>query len=354
MQNEKDKNIPSSLTERQKRILKEIIDEYISGAEPIASRDLAKPGRISFSSATIRNEMMELEDQGYLTQPHTSAGRIPTPQAYRFYIDYLMELEELTREEEKKIEEIRKEYESKRQKIKEVLKNASHLLTEITSLPGLSLMPTFSRTLFKKLQMVTLGEGKILLLLLTREGLVENLIIKIDSEISQERLEVLSQRLNQKPGFCLAELKTEIELIFHEEQEHYQRALQNIASALSDKIEGLGNQEIMFEGASSMMKLPEFQDTKKLEMIFKLIEEKEELIKLLNDCITSEGVQVIIGNERNAEKFRDLTFISAPFRVSPNTCGSIGIIGPNRIQYGRIITAVSEISKKLSEILEKL
>ncbi|MDD5091608.1 MAG: heat-inducible transcriptional repressor HrcA [Candidatus Wallbacteria bacterium] len=345
----------NDLTERQKRILKQVIDGYISSPDPVASRTVCKDGHLQFSAATVRNEMMELEEKGYLSQPHTSAGRVPTDQAYRFYIDYLMELERLSGEEEKRVAEIRREYEQKRQKIKEVLKNSSQLLADITNLPGISLTPIYAQTHFHKLNMVSLGEGRVLILLLTREGIVRNLLIQNDREISQERLDDLAVLFNKKrEGFKLEELKSEMERFLEEDRECRQM-MTTLIDALNKNIESMTHgQDIMVEGASRILGLPEFRDSGKLKMLLELIENKEELIELLNRCISSEGVKVLIGSEMDIERMRDFSLVFAPYQIAHRRCGSIGILGPTRVNYSKVISAVSEISRKLTEILESL
>lgn len=349
-------NSMDKLTERQKRILKQVIDGYIDTPDPVASRKLSRGGRIKFSPATIRNEMMELEEKGYLQQPHSSAGRIPTNKAYRFYINYLMELEDLTREEEHKIEEIRKEYAMKRKKIKEVLKNVSHLLSDITHLPGLSITPKIIDSRFQRLRMISLSNNRILLLLQTSEGIMKNLLIRNEHDLSQQQLDDITEKLNTRiKGFRLEEIRAEIMSMVEHEGKIQQDALKTVVEALGVGIESIvQEQDMLVEGASQVINLPEFRNTEKLACIFRLIEEKNELINLLNNCIQAEGVKVLIGSEASSEQLKDLTIVSAPYRIGNQKCGSIGILGPTRVNYSRVITAVSEISKKLTQILEQL
>jgi len=339
-------NMSAKLTERQKNILKEIVDHYTSHPEPISSRAISKSKRIKFSPATIRNELMELEENGYLEQIHSSSGRIPTDTAYKFYINYLMELEKLSREEEEKIECIRKEYEMKRKKIKSVLKKASRTLASIAHLPGLSITPSYSNEIFNKIEMILIDNNRVLILLLTQGGIVKNIVLKVQLSITQHKLNEFSELLNKnKHGISFEEMEKEIK----------DNAMIDLTFKLKREVENIRQeQEIMFEGASNLMKIPEFHNSERLERLFKLIEEKNRLVNVLNQCIKNEGIKVLIGNDLCEQGLNDFSMILSSYSVDKNLKGTIGILGPTRVQYPKVITLVSRISEKITELLSDI
>lgn len=342
-----------TLTERQKRILKAIVKEYIDKAEPISSRRISKKKYINYSPATIRNEMLDLEEMGFLNQPHTSAGRIPTNKAYRFYIENLMELERLSREEEEKIKAIKKEYAQKKQKIRNILKKASLVLTSITNLSSFSVTPSFDSVHFQRLEMVKLDDFNILLLLLTKEGFFENVIVKIDKVVSQKELDRISKKLNSKiKGFKLEDVKYEIENIINVKEDEI---TQKIITTLKDVLMSISNnREIYIEGTSRLVELPEFSDPQRLKVILNLIDNKNKLIEILNCCIINEGLKVLVGLDNIDNAFNELSIVVAPYRIGKSCFGNIGILGPTRISYSKIVNAVNRLSKEITTLLENL
>ena len=342
----------ATLTDRDKKIFSLAIHEYILTAEPVSSRKIAKKYNLNLSPATIRNVMADLEEMGFFYQPHTSAGRIPTDKGFRFYVDSLLESRELPL---KKKKEIKKKYPKTSIKFSTLMKETSKILSEFSHGTGIVMAPKFIDTIFKRIEFVLLKKRQILAIFVSQSGLLQNKIIEIDEEeVTQDDLDKYSRYLNEiLSGLTLREVRHKILNEMKKEQIIYNKllskALQLGHSALEDNIEV----EVYIEGQINLLDYPEFAQTEKMKALFKAFEEKSVLLRILDKAMENKGLQVFIGSENEYQEMVDCSFILSSYSRDKNILGSLGVIGPIRMNYFNIIPVVDYTAKLLSDYLDQ-
>jgi heat-inducible transcriptional repressor len=342
------------LNEREQEILRCVIKVYISSGKPVGSRTLSRKHRDALSPATIRNIMADLEEAGYLHQPHTSAGRVPTDKGYRFYVDNLMESSRLNKSDKQFINHSIFKINSH----DSVMERISQTISQATDNIGFVISPSLGHNLLKHIEFIQLGESKVLVITVSRSGLVQNRIIRVDERFSQEDLDQTARYVNENyAGFSLLAIRNNILRKMREERALYDRLLKNAIllcnRALIDEVSEQ-DVDIYLDGASKLIDKPEFANTLRMRSLFKTFEEKSKLVKILNACIhgtPGEGVRIIIGSENSIPGMQDYTLISSPLPHRDYQLGSVGILGPTRMQYARAITVVDYIEKLFGQIL---
>jgi heat-inducible transcriptional repressor len=346
--------IPSSelnrVPERAQRILHDLIDEYITNGCPVGSQTLAQRGSIDLSAATLRNVMAELEEMGYLFQPHVSAGRIPTEKALRFYVDTILEVRSLTMSEKKMI---REKYTYDQMELSDLLKETSQVLSEISKNISVVVMPKFITTVFKLIEFVNLGRDRILVIFVSQSGVVQNRVIAVDEEMPQLELDNYARYLNELlKGLTLQEVKNKILEEMQKEKNSYD-LLMSKALALSKKaLDSNDEAEVYVEGMLNLLEYPEFAEVKTMKRILHAIEEKQRLLKLLNKALAAKGVQIFIGSENELQDMEGCSLVTAPYAKKNQILGALGVIGPTRMDYERIIPIVDYTAKIVSRMLE--
>ncbi len=349
-----DKN--PELNEREKEILRSVVDTYITSGKPVGSRSLSRKSRDRLSAATIRNIMSDLEEMGYLTHPHTSAGRIPTDEGYRFYVDHLMVSSKLKHAEEEFISNRLFNMESH----DNVMERLSDAISQVSDNLGFVISPSLDQNRLKHIEFISMGEGKILVVFVSRSGLVQNRIIRVDENFFQSDLDQTGRYLNENySGRTLWVIRNELLQKMKEEKALYDRLLKNAMllcnCGLIDEVSG-HDVDIYLDGASNLITKPEFSDAERLRSLFRTFEEKGKLVKILNACLNyrpGEGVKIIIGSEITVPGMKDYSLISAPlFREDPQF-GSVGILGPTRMEYARAISLVDYVAKFFSQMLDR-
>ncbi|HHV30064.1 MAG TPA: heat-inducible transcription repressor HrcA [Clostridium sp.] len=341
------------LDDRKKKILQSIIDDYISTAEPVGSRTVARKHELGLSSATIRNEMADLEEMGYLTQPHTSAGRIPSDKGYRFYVDQLMRQSELTVEE---IYSIKSAMETKINELSQLLKQVSVIMSRITKYTSMAAIPERKNSVLKAVQVVPVERGKALVIVITNAGTVKNSLIKISETVLPEFLISVSNIFNEKlSGLTIEQINLpiirEIEILIGSSQE----VLMPILNGVIDCIEQIDSAEVFLEGAINMLNYPEFSDVDRAREFLNLMVEKDLISRVLKDIsVDNDGVVIKIGKENDIEEMRDCSLVTTTYTAGNLVIGTIGIIGPTRMEYSKVLAAVNFMKKKMQEEVEKL
>lgn len=343
----------SKLDERKKRILKVITDDYIASGEPVGSRTIARRYDLGLSPATIRNEMADLEEGGFLEQPHTSAGRVPSERGYRYYVDALMSRHALA---EKDVEAIYGDLEQYHQEIEAVIQQTSKILVQMTKYPSLVLSPQINTAIFKHIQLVKLSNNTVLVVIVTDTGLVENKVIELQQEISTEELDRLSTLLNQKlRGISLNKLQISLfndinsELVFHDQL--FNEALKLLIKSMMNR--NKAGERVYIDGATKMLEQPEFLDLQKFKPLMNLLEEEDRLYKLLcKDVITKS--QVKIGHENEDQGIQDCSVVTASYEIAGRAVGVIGILGPTRMDYGKVLPVVEVTAAILSDLLSQI
>jgi heat-inducible transcriptional repressor len=341
----------SPLDERKKQILKVVTDDYIASAEPVGSRTIARRYDLGLSPATIRNEMSDLEEGGYLEQPHTSAGRVPSERGYRYYVDALMGLRKLTDTE---VELIYRELEQYQQEIESLIHQTSKVLAQLTKYPSLVLAPQLETAVCRHIQLVKLSGTTVLVVIVADTGSVENKVIELQTEISTEELDRLSVLLNEKlRGVCLADLRLNLlndissELVF--QNQFFNNALRLLIHSMVQK----PAERVYIDGATKILEQPEFADIQKFKPLMNLLEEEDRLYKLLSQGPTRKP-KIKIGHENEDNGVLDCSVVTASYEIAGRAVGVIGVLGPTRMEYGKVLPIVEYTANVLSELLTKV
>jgi len=333
---------------RSRQILEAIIEDYISTAEPIGSSAIRSRHGLSLSAATIRNVMADLEEMGYLASPHTSAGRVPTDKAYRFYVDSLLAVRAVDRGER---EEIRRRCSVSGRDVDGVFREISQMLSSVSHYMGMVAAPRFNANVFRQMEFVRLGSRRILAILVSQSGTVQNRIIELDHEIPSEELIRMANYLNvMLQGLTISQVKSRILREMESDKIQYDtllaEALQLSRQAFDDSGTGL-----FIEGQANIFELPEFADAQKMKDVFRAMEQKSQLLDLLDNCLKAPGVNIFIGSESHLNNMSGMSLITSTYVSGKNTLGVLGVIGPTRMGYGKVIPIVDYTAKMLTRLL---
>jgi len=337
------------LTDRSRQILEAIIEDYIQTAEPIGSRTITRRHGLTLSPATVRNVMSDLEEMGYLVSPHTSAGRVPTDKAYRFYVDSMVRMNKIAREER---EEIRKRCSLTGKDIGDVLKETSRMLSSVSHYMGIVMAPRFAANVFQHIEFISLSDKKILAILVSQNGTVQNRIFDTDTDLKTSDLSRMSNYLNDiLKGLTIAQVKNRILEEMQQDKVRYD-AMMATALELSRQTLEETEVEVFIEGQANILEQPEFADVGKMKEIFRAFEEKGQLLALLERCMTAEGVQIFIGAESHLNRMSGMSLVTSTYVTGKNTVGILGVIGPTRMGYSKIIPIVDYTARQVSRLLE--
>jgi len=340
--------------ERNREILHWVIATHIMTGRPVGSRRIARQSREQLSAATVRNIMAELEEMGYLHQPHASAGRVPTDKAYRFYVDYLLKRRNISPRDRDMIDRDLRLDDS----AEHLMARASQVLSRISKNVGIVVSPPISRVALKHLQFVKLADNRILVILVSRSGIVQNRLIHYAEEISQTELDQAARYIVENfRDKTLFEIRNQILKLIQQEQALYDKFMQRIITLSTQTFSVTENQldaEIYLDGASNLIKTPEFSDINKMKLLFETIEQKSRLAALISRCIEgdTQEVRITIGAENALQGIEDCTLITSPYVVDEKTHGSLGILGPTRMEYARTISLVDYVARLFGRVLE--
>ena len=332
------------LNDRKKRVLKAIIEEYINTAEPVSSGSIVEHYIPDCSSATIRNEMAELEQLGYIEKPHTSAGRIPSVKGYRFYVDELLNDENISLDE---IQYIKTQLETKVNEIEDLTKITTNTLSEITHYTTVAIGPDSSNNIITDVKFVLLGSRLLMVVILTDNGQIKETVIKYDEDINQSQIKglnaIFNNRLRGKPLEKIDKPMEEYILSAMSEQVNVIKPIINQINRVIDDVH-----QIYLEGANKVFDFPEFKKVETARNFLSILDTKEDMLEVLNSG-EAEDINVYIGDENEKEELKDLSIITFKHTVLGKDMGTIGIIGPKRMNYSKVISIMKYISKKLNE-----
>lgn len=338
------------LTERQRLIMNAIVDDYIRSAEPVGSRSISKRGDIAFSPATIRNEMSDLEDMGFLEQPHTSAGRIPSNKGYRYYVDHLVKYGTLSGHE---LNVMKVFFAEKIQEMEQIFQQVASVLSHLTNYTSIVLGPEVFHTTLKHLQIIPLDEQSGVAIFVTNTGHVENKVIKFPEGITAADIEKAVQILNAKlKNVPLVQLKAKLYSEIGEELARYTSGCEELVTALESALASDEHDRIFMSGATNMLIQPEFKDVDKLKHLLDALGETPTMARLL--ASSPSGIQVRIGSENSLEAIADCSLITASYSLDGQCLGSIGILGPTRMDYARVLSILDYLSKDMAVLLGRL
>lgn len=340
------------LTDRQRQILSAIVDDYIRSAEPVGSRSISKRGNVGFSPATIRNEMSDLEEMGFLEQPHTSAGRIPSHKGYRYYVDHLMMVGNLGVHE---VDLLKQFFADKMQEMERVIQQTAMMLSNLTNYTSIVMGPEMFGTTIKHLQIVPLNERSAVAIIVTNTGQVENKTVTIPEGIPMSEIEkfvnILNIRLKNVP---LLHFKATLFSEIAEEMKSYVSGYEELLMMLNGIMDRDEQERIFLSGTTNMLTQPEFKDVDKVKTILDLLGETPKLAKLFSSVNeTGSGIQVRIGSENALEAINDCSLITASYSVEGKPLGTIGILGPTRMDYAKVIQLLDHFRKDLTQAMER-
>lgn len=346
------------LDERKLKILHAIIQNYLETGEPVGSRTISKYAGLNLSSATIRNEMADLEELGYIVQPHTSAGRIPTDKGYRLYVDNMLrEKESELAKREYEVEQMKDFLSEKVDRVEELLQNVAKALAVDTNYATMVTTPQFHHNKLKFVQLSQIEPLRILAVIVMDGNLIRNKVIDVDEEISQENLLKLNLLLNSTlNGLTLEQINLGIISRMQNQAGEQMELVKHVIEVIAETISKADDLQIYTSGATNIFKYPELSDSSKASELICTLEEKERLTDLITDSLQNEdnqGIQVYIGSETPVQTMKDCSVVTANYELRDGVKGTIGIIGPKRMDYEKVVETLQTIRTQLDIVFKK-
>lgn len=337
------------LGDRDRQILTSVINEYILTAEPVGSRNISRRYDINLSSATIRNVMADLEEMGFLHQPHTSAGRIPTEKGLRFYVDSILKVKSLDQREK---DRIRKRYKFSELEASDLVKQTSEVLSVLSRHVSIVSAPKLVGTVLKHIEFIKISSNRILVIFVSQSGFVQNRIIEDKDDIAQSELDKYTNYLSEVlVGVSLEQVRGKIAEEMKNQKAAYDQLISR-ALELTQKVFGKEKEpELFMEGQVNLLECPEFSEVGTMKTILQALEEKKLLLHLLDKTMDAEGIQIFIGSEVPVSEMQTMSVITSPYRHGEKVVGALGIIGPTRMNYLKLIPIVEYSAQLLTEFL---
>lgn len=340
----------TALDDRRREVLRTLIQLHVDTGEPVGSESLSRAFGRALSPASLRSLMADLEALGYLDHPHTSAGRVPTVEGYRVFVDSLMGLRPLAPGEAQAIAGLGQGDAS----AEHTLERASQLLSRLSRNVGFVLAPDIAHTSFRHVDLVPLGHPRVLVVMVSATGIVTHKVIEVEDRLEPAELQECANYLNAHfSGMPLAQIRERLVELMQQEKALYDSLLQRVAA--------LGEQafappetgaSVYLDGASNMLSQPEFEDVERMRALFRTFEEKGRLVRILNACITGDGIRVLIGHENPDPELKDLSLVTTVCRVEGEAGFGVGILGSTRMQYAHVVSLVDHVSRAVAAVLQ--
>ena len=339
------------LDERKMKILKAVIRTYLETGEPVGSRTISKYTDLNLSSATIRNEMADLEEMGYILQPHTSAGRIPSDKGYRLYVDDMM------REKEKEVEEMKEMLLEKEDKMDHLLKQVAKVLANNTNYATMISAPAVHHNQLKFIQLSRVDEKQLLAVIVVEGNMIRNNILHVDEALDDETLLKLNMLLNTSlNGLSIGEINLGMIANMKQKAGIHSQIISDVIDAVAEAIRADEDLEIYTSGANNIFKYPELSDGNKASEIISAFEEKRQLTELVQETLSDEkntGIQVYIGEETPMSTMKDCSVVTATYELGSGMKGTIGVIGPKRMDYEKVVDALKNLKHQMDKLYEE-
>jgi heat-inducible transcriptional repressor len=339
----------TALDDRRREVLRTLIQLHVETGDPVGSESLCRAFGRALSPASLRSIMADLEALGYLDHPHTSAGRIPTDEGYRVYVDSLMGPSPLAVGEAKAIAELHSPDASASQ----TLERTSQLLSRLSRHVGFVLVPDIARTSFRHIDLVPLGHPRVLVVMVSATGLVTHKMIEVEDRLEPAELTECANYLNAHfSGMPLAQIRARLLELMSEEKALYDSLLQRVVSLgeRAFEVHG-GGASVYLDGTSNILAQPEFEDAERMRALFRTFEEKSRLVGILNACIGGEGVRVLIGHENPDPELQDLSLVGATCSLDGEPAFGVGVLGSTRMQYAHVVSIVDHVARAVSDVL---
>ena len=337
------------LDERKYLILQAIIDDYIMTAMPVGSRTISRKSGVGYSPATIRNEMSDLEELGYLAQPHTSAGRVPSNKAYRLYVDHLIKTAKLSPDERERMHE---HLVDKSKRVEGVIRSAANVLSDATKYTSVIVAPKLGTLRIKHVQLVPVAEKTALMIIVTNAGIVKDAVIRVPGGLSADELysisRMLTEKLAEKP---LEAVRQEFAELLRNNAEN-RRLLGEALQVIEKKLESEDQADVIIGGSANLLGYPEYSDVNKARSFLAVLESKDTIRRVLSRDGSME-VTIRIGPENQVPVLNDCSIVTASYRVGDRSNGTLGIIGPTRMNYNRVISVLDFMGRALSDVLSE-
>ena len=338
------------LDERKRKILHAIIQTYLETGEPVGSRTISKYSDLKLSSATIRNEMSDLEEMGYIIQPHTSAGRIPSDKGYRLYVDHLMQ------EKEREVTELKELMIQRTDKLEQVLKRVVKVLANNTNYATMISAPQYHQNKLKFIQLSRVDEHQILAVIVAEGNVIRNKLIPLCEELDTETILKLNILLNTMlNGKTIAEINLQMISSMKEQAGIHSNIISDVVDAVAEAIHSDEGMEIYTGGATNIFRYPELSDNGKASELIQTLEEKQMLAELVTETLSKEdkGIQVYIGSESPVQSMKDCSVVTATYELGQGLQGTIGIIGPKRMDYENVMSTLKTLMDQLDDVFHK-
>jgi heat-inducible transcriptional repressor len=338
-----------SLDDRSKEVLRSLIQLHIETGEPVGSESLSRLFNRALSPATLRNIMADLEALGYLDHPHTSAGRMPTDDGYRFYVDSLMGRQPLAARDEAAIQSALRSEGS----LDQVLESASRLLSRLSRNVGFVLAPDIANTSFRHIDLVPLAPPRVLVVMVSATGIVTNKVVEMEEKLVPEELQACANYLNTHfAGMNLAGIRARLLELMREEKALYDSLLQNVI-ALGEQAFAVEGEEasVYLDGTSNIIAQPEFEDLGRMRSLFRTFEEKSRLVRILNACIAGDGIRILIGHENLDPGLKDVALVASGCPVEGELGWGLGVLGSTRMEYAHVVSLVDHVAREVSNVL---
>lgn len=336
------------LNDRKTKILHAIIQDYINTAEPVGSRTLSKKYSLGVSPATIRNEMSDLEELGYLMQPYTSAGRIPSDKGYRLYVDSLMEIKSIADLQRKNIKtNLLRQFGEAEQ----LLQYSSKIISQLTNYTSAVLTPQIKENKIKHIQLVPIDIKKIIVVMITDTGIVKNHIINVAEGIDYAQIQKVTNLLNSKlKGKTIKDIEASLLGELKEELYEFNSLIESVVPKLFNALERIEDVELFLSGTTNIFNFPEYNDILKAKNFLTMLEEKEFIENLISSS-GNQGINISIGSENLYEEAKECSLVTATYKIDGNIVGKLSVIGPTRMDYSNVVGVMKQISQYINELL---
>ena len=343
-----------SLSKRDAGVLKAVVNSFIETGDPVGSKRLSKEPEINYSPATLRNIMSNLSDEGFLSKTHSSSGSYPTDLGYRTFVDHFIGFKEPTVEEKSSI---RKRYLSRELHLEQLSIEISQILSELTNNAGFFLLPNEKQLHFQHIQFIKITKNKAMVVIVSKSGMIQNKMIKLDNQTNQAELDKITNYLNDEfSGLTLNEIKEKVIEQMNEEGRDfdflYKKAF-SLSSQIFSNDEPEGSTSTLYmEGTSKIFSQPDFSDNfEKLQELYDAFEKKNNIVKLLNKCIEDSTITVLIGSECAIGETQECSLVTQPYHLGNRTLGTVGVIGPKRMRYDHVVSLVNWTANSLTDYL---
>jgi heat-inducible transcriptional repressor len=340
-----------ALSERAQLLLKALIESYIRDGQPVGSRTLSRDSGLSLSSATIRNVMADLEELGFVVSPHTSAGRIPTDKGYRLFVDSLLKLKPLQSEE---IDDIERRLRNDASNGRTLVQTVSQMLSSVTQMAGLVTLPNPHYVALSQIEFIGLSENRALAIMVMNNREVENRVVQLERAYSSEELRRAANYLNEAfAGRSLPEVRASLLKQLQETRQTMNQLMQDAIQMAQKVFEAPGGErvEYVIAGETNLMGFAELSNIDRLRRLFEAFNEKHDMLRLLDNCLRAQGIQIFIGHESGYQILDDISLVTAPYMLDNQVVGVLGVIGPTRMAYERVIPIVDVTAKLLGSAL---